>query len=84
MVLGQLLLVIPGHPGGGIGRQFGGVALQLAEVVEGIGSRQFARVDQAHEQIAHFGAVHCAIEQRIITVMEIFPYSMCSCHCWLP
>ncbi len=37
--------------------QFGGVALQLAEVVEGIGARQFAGMDQAHEQVAHFGAV---------------------------
>jgi hypothetical protein len=32
------------------------VALQLAEVVGGIGARQFARVDQAHEQVAYLRA----------------------------
>jgi hypothetical protein len=46
MVLGQLLAVIPGHPRGRIGRQLGGVALQLAEIVESIGASQFAGVDQ--------------------------------------
>jgi hypothetical protein len=70
MVLGRVLLVIPGHPCSGIGRQFGGVALQLAEVVEGIGARQFARVDQAHEQVAHFRAVQRAIEQGILAMQH--------------
>ncbi len=37
--------------------QFLGVFLQFGEVVERIGVVQFAGVDQAHEQIAHLGAV---------------------------
>jgi len=39
MDLAHLLPVIPGHPRGGIRRQLPGVALQLAEVVEGVGAR---------------------------------------------
>jgi hypothetical protein len=70
MVLGQVLLVIPGHPRGGIGCQFGGVALQLTEVVEGIGARQFAGMDQAHKQVAYLRAVQRAIEQRILAMQH--------------
>jgi len=70
MVLGQVLAIAPGHPRRGIGCQFGGVALQLAEVVEGIGARQFASVDQAHEQVAYLRAVQRAIEQRILAMQH--------------
>jgi hypothetical protein len=36
-------------------------------------------VDQAHEQIADLGAVQRAIKQRVLSSMEIFPYSkLCS------
>ena len=44
--------------------------LQLGEVVERIGLGQFAGVDQTHEQIAHFGAVQRAIEQRILAMQH--------------
>jgi hypothetical protein len=51
-----------------IRRQFACVPLQLGEVVEGIGTGEFAGVDQAHEQIAYLGAVQRAIEQSIFTM----------------
>ena len=44
--------------------------LQLGEVVERIGAREFAGVDQAHEQIAGFGAVQRAIEQSILAMQH--------------
>jgi hypothetical protein len=70
MVLGQLLLIIPGHPSRGVGCQFGGVVLQLAEVVEGIDARQFARVDQAHKKVAYLRAMQRAIEQRVLAMQH--------------
>ena len=70
MVLGQLLAVIPGHPRGRIGRQLGGVALQLAEIVESIGASQFAGVDQAHEQVAYLRTVQRAIEQGVFAMQH--------------
>ena len=44
--------------------------LQLSEVVERIGAGQFAGMDQTHEQIAGFGAVQRAIEQRILAMQH--------------
>ena len=70
MVLGQMLVVIPGHPRRWVGYQFGCVTLQLAEVIEWIGFTQLASVDETHEQIAHFRAVQRAIEQRILTMQH--------------
>jgi hypothetical protein len=46
------------------------VPLQLGEVVEGIGFIQLASVDQAHEEITHFGAVQRAIKQRILAMQH--------------
>ena len=60
--------IVPRHPRRWIRRQFAGVPLQLGEVVEGIGIREFAGMDQAHEQIADFGAVQRAIEQSILAM----------------
>ena len=68
--LRQRLEVVPGHPRRRIGRQFACVPLQLGEVVERIGVGQFAGVDQAHEQIADFGAVQRAIEQSILAMQH--------------
>jgi hypothetical protein len=45
--------------------QFGGVFLQLGEVVEGIIIVQFAGVNQAHKQVTHLGAVLGLIKQRV-------------------
>jgi hypothetical protein len=39
------------------------VALQFGELVEGVGAGQFAGMDQAHEKIAHLGALECAVKQ---------------------
>ena len=55
--LGQSVAVIPRHPRLRMLRQFLGVLLQLDEIFEGMDVVQFAGVDQAHEQIAHLGAL---------------------------
>ena len=39
------------------------MALQLDQVVEGVGSTQLAGVDQAHEQIADLRPVQGAVEE---------------------
>jgi len=57
------LVVIPRHPRRRILGQFDAVFLHLGEVVEGIGMAQLAGVDQAHEQIAHLGAVRGLIKE---------------------
>jgi hypothetical protein len=41
------------------------VLLQFGEVVEGIDVVEFAGVDQAHEQVAHAGAVLGLIEMGV-------------------
>ena len=69
----QSLAIVPGHPFRWTGGQFLGVALQLDQVVEGVGATQLAGVDQAHEQIADLRAVQGAIEECIFSTMEIFP-----------
>ena len=48
--------------------EFGGVALELDEVVEGIDLAQLCGVDQAHEQVAHRGAVFGLVEERIVAM----------------
>ena|SRR5215469_12282284 len=62
--------LIPRHPRSGIRQEFGGTALHLTEVVERIGRAQLAGVDQAHEQVAHFGAVQRAIEQSVLAMQH--------------
>jgi hypothetical protein len=44
------------------------VALQLDQVVEGIGSTQLACVDQAHEQIADLCTMDDAIELGVLAM----------------
>ena len=63
-----LASVIPRHPRSRTRCEFCCVALQLAEVIEWIGAAQLASVDQAHEQVAYFGAVQRAIEQSVLTM----------------
>jgi hypothetical protein len=48
------------------------MALQLREVVEGIDSVQLAGVNQTHEQISDFGALHGLVEKRILPVQDRF------------
>jgi len=59
----QRVTVVPGHPFRGLAFQLRGVSLQLGEIVERVDSVEFARVDQAHKQIAHLGSLHRLVEQ---------------------
>ena len=52
----------------GTGGQFPGVALQLDQVVEGVGSTQLAAMDQAYEQIADLRAVQGAVEEGVFSM----------------
>ena len=46
------------------------MALQLDQVVEGVGSAQLAGVDQAHEQIANLRTMQGAIEQGVLAMQN--------------
>jgi hypothetical protein len=61
-VCAMRLRVVPRHPGGWVLGQFVRVTLQLGQVFERIGAIQFARVDQAHEQITDLRAFLRLIE----------------------
>ena len=45
---------------------------QFSEVVEGIGSIQFASVDQAHVQVADLGTIHGLIKERVLPMKNRF------------
>src|SRR4029434_1358082 len=64
----QCLAVVPRHPLRWILLQLRSVSLQLGEIVERIGSIEFARVDQTHEEITHGGPVQGFVEERIFPV----------------
>jgi len=49
----QGFVVVPRHPLRGLRRHFLSMALQLGQVVEGVGVAQLTSVNQTHEQIAH-------------------------------
>ena len=49
-------------------RPLPGVPLHLGQVVERISPDQFTGMDQAHEQIASFGAVQRAIKQSVLAM----------------
>ncbi len=68
----QCLAVIPRHPLRWASLQLLGMPLQRREVVERIGSIQFAGVDQTHEQIADSGAVRRLVKERILPVQNGF------------
>jgi hypothetical protein len=71
--LRQCVAIVPRHPAGGLGDQFSRVPLSFRQVVEGVDVREFAGVDQAHEQVPDFGSVQRAIEECIFAAMESFP-----------
>ena len=52
--------------------EFIGVALQLGEIVERIGTAQFGCVDQTHEEIADLGAFLRLIEKGILAMENRF------------
>ena len=60
--------LVPRHPLRRAGRQFLSVALQLGQIVEGVGAAQLTSVNQAHEQVAHLRPVQRPIEQGILPV----------------
>ena len=60
--------IVPRHPILRALLELIGVMLQLGEVVEGIGAAQFGSVDQAHEQVADFGAFLCLVEERVLSM----------------
>ena len=64
----QSLAIAPRHPFRGTGGQFHGVALQLDQVVEGVGATQLAGMDQAHKQITGLRSVESAIEQGVLSM----------------
>jgi hypothetical protein len=70
MERGQRFVVIPGHPGGWV---VGGclvVAEERDQVGEGLYTAKFGRVDEAHEDVAHVGAVLRLEEVRILPVQN--------------
>ncbi len=48
--------------------KFPRVPLQLGQIVERVGARELADMDQAHERVSHFGAVQRLVKQRILTM----------------
>jgi hypothetical protein len=46
------------------------MALQLGQVVEGVGVAQLTSVNQAHEQVADIRSIQRPIEQRILSVQN--------------
>ena len=67
-ILRQRVPIIPRHPTRRLHSQFPRVALQFGEVFEGVDTRKFARVNEAHEEIADFGSLQSAIKQRIFPI----------------
>ena len=64
----QRVFVVPRKPVLGIFENFRGVLLKLREVVEGIGAREFARMNQAHVEVADVGAVFCFIHEAVFAM----------------
>ena len=46
------------------------MAIQLGEAIEGIGPAEFARVDQAHEDVAHVRAMAGLVEVGVLAIMQ--------------
>src|SRR5215469_2472183 len=68
----QRLAIVPRHPVRRPRSQFSGVTLQGGQIVEGIHSVDLTAVDQAHEEIAHFGSVERLIEQTVLSMKNRF------------
>jgi hypothetical protein len=64
------LPVIPRHPVCRIGRHLRGMPLQFGEVVEGVGTIEFAGVDQTHKKIPHLGAIERAVKQSVFAMQD--------------
>src|SRR5580658_2672535 len=60
--------VVPRHPLRGLRLHFLSMALQLDQVVEGVGVAQLTSVNQTHEQIAHIRPIQRPIKQGILPV----------------
>jgi hypothetical protein len=68
----EALAIAPGKPPVGLPGDFGGVAQNLGQIVEGVLSGQLAGVDEAQEHISHVGAVLGLEEQGVLAVMQSF------------
>jgi len=53
-------------------RKFFSVLLQFGQVVEGIGSAELARVDEAHEEVAYVSPVLGLVEECVFAVEDRF------------
>ena len=70
-------MVVPGHPGGWV---VGGclvVAKERDQVGKRLDTAKFGRVDEAHEDVAHVGAVLCLEEVRVLPVQDGLPVRRC-------
>jgi hypothetical protein len=56
-----------------MGSDFFGMALELGEVVEGVGAIELTGMNEAHIEIADTGTVVGLVEERIFATMETFP-----------
>jgi hypothetical protein len=62
--------VVPGHPTGRVGGDLWGVSLQFRQVVEWIGSAEFAGVNEAHVDVGDVGPVFGLVEHRVLAVQD--------------
>jgi hypothetical protein len=66
----QRLVVVPGHPVGGMIRDVVVMALERDEVVEGVGAVELRGVDEAHMDVADVRAVQRLVEERVLAAMR--------------
>jgi hypothetical protein len=64
----QGFAIVPRHPLRRSSLDFLRMALQLGQIVEGVGIAQLTSVNQAHEEIADIGPIQRPIEQGILPV----------------
>ncbi len=64
----QCVSIVPGHPAGGVGGRLAGVSENIDEIAEGIGPAELGRVDQAHEEVPHPGAVLRLVKEGVLAV----------------
>ena len=62
--------IVPWHPLRRTHGHFRGMPEQFGQVIEWIDLVQFAGMDQAHEQIAHSGAVQGLVEERVLAIQN--------------
>ena len=71
-LFGERVPVVPGHPIGRMRGEFIRMFVQFRQVLKGIDAVQFARVNQAHEQVPHMSPVFGLVEVGILAVQDRF------------